>query len=169
MTDEVDVIGCPEVLLPLIDYLEQLTEPAGLGPLEAMLESMQMSREDFGSYCSFDPRKYKRNYIARSKWFDLILLCWRPGQRSPIHDHVGSACAFRVIEGTGSETRFEQAIGDTRVTATETHEMPTGYICAAYDDDIHEVANRTDDDLITLHAYSPRLKMTTYPRPVGVS
>lgn len=165
MSEDASVIDCPKGLSPLMDYLEQLTEPASLDRLEALLQRTRMRRDDFGSFCNFGTRTYKRNLIARSKWFELALLCWRPGQRSPIHDHRSSACAFRVIEGTGIETLFDLTGEGKAVTAGESHEMPEGYICAAHDGDIHDVANRTDSDLITLHAYSPRLKMTTYPRP----
>lgn len=165
MSEDASVIDCPKGLVPLMDYLEQLTEPASLSTLESLLQRTRMRREDFRSFCNFGVRTYKRNLIARSKWFELALLCWRPGQRSPIHDHRSSACAFRVIEGTGTETLFHLTGEGKAVTPGDSHEMPEGYICAAHDGDIHDVANRTDSDLITLHAYSPRLKMTTYPRP----
>ena len=164
---EIDsVIDCHKALSPLLDYLEHLKEPASLSRLESLLQKTRMCREDVGSYCNFGSRTYVRNVIAQSKWFDLLLLCWRPGQRSPIHDHRGSACAFRVLEGIGTETRFEPVLEGNQVRAIEHSEMPEGYICAAYDDDIHEVANLAGSDLITLHAYSPRLAMTTYPRQV---
>lgn len=166
MSEDPSVIDCPKGLEPLLGYLEQLTGPASLSRLESLLRSTRMTRQDFGSFCNFGLRSYKRNIIARSRWFDLALLCWRSGQRSPIHDHRNSACAFRVIEGTGTETLFHlTGEGDKAVRPVESHEMPEGYICAAHDGDIHDVANRADSDLITLHAYSPRLKMTTYPRP----
>ncbi|MFG0291829.1 MAG: cysteine dioxygenase [Phycisphaerales bacterium JB065] len=168
MSEDASVIDCPKGLEPLLGYLEQLTGPASLSRLEALLRSTRMTRQDFGSFCNFGLRSYKRNVIARSRWFDLALLCWRPGQRSPIHDHRNSACAFRVIEGEGTETRFELTGQGKEVHPVESHDMPEGYICAAHDGDIHDVANQTDSDLITLHAYSPRLKMTTYPRPASV-
>ena len=165
MFPEVDVIDCPAGLQSLVEYLEELKEPASLSRLESLLQSTHMRREDFGSFCRFSDRTYRRNVIARSTWFDLLLLCWRPGQRSPIHDHRGSACAFRVIEGVGTETRFELTGEGRNVRAIERCRMPEGFICAAYDDDIHDVVNATDRDLITLHVYSPRLRMTSYPRP----
>lgn len=165
MSEDASVIDCPKGLEPLLSYLEQLTAPATLDRLETLLRSTRMTRQDLGSFCNFGLRTYKRNIIARSRWFDLALLCWRPGQRSPIHDHRSSACAFRVIEGTGTETLFQLTGEGKEVRPIDSHEMPEGYICAAHDGDIHDVANRTDADLITLHAYSPRLKMTTYPRP----
>ena len=47
----------------------------------------------------------------------------------------------------------------------QTTKMDQGYVCAAEDDDIHQVANMQDPgkDLITLHIYSLPIKnMTTY-------
>ena len=37
------------------------------------------------------------------------MLCWKNGQRSPIHDHTGSSCGVRVLRGTLTETLFELA------------------------------------------------------------
>ena len=39
-------------------------------------------------------------------WYQAWVMCWRNGQRSPIHDHKGSSCAVRVLRGTLTETLF---------------------------------------------------------------
>ncbi|QYO64773.1 cysteine dioxygenase family protein [Leptolyngbya sp. 7M] len=96
--------------------------------------------------------------------YELLALCWRSGHCTPIHDHRGVSCAFRVIHGTGTEIRF-QMTPSGMVCPVQTNAMAPGYVCAAEDDDIHQVANMQapGEDLVTLHIYSPPIsKMHTY-------
>ena len=90
--------------------------------------------------------------------YQALILCWRKGQRSPIHDHTGSSCGVRVLEGTATETSFAQT-PDGYVYATGSRELPPGAVCGSQDADIHQVSNLQpgDADLITLHVYSPPL------------
>lgn len=154
--------ACP-ALKPLIDWLRSLEEPAGLDDLHARLTALNITREDLGPYVAFSENTYARNRVAASGFFELLVVCWGPGQRSLIHDHTGSACAFKVIEGNGVETGYER----TQKGLAEPGEarlLETGCVCASMDSDVHEVTNRsTDEALITLHIYTPPLNhMNTY-------
>ena len=154
----------PARLAPLVEYLESLRGRADLDVLSGLLKKADITRKDIEPFCIFGTRGYKRNTISASPWFELLALCWRSGQCSTIHDHAGSSCAFRVIEGQGTEIRFQQTPSGLLCPAVAT-EMNPGYICAAEDSDIHQVANMQapGKDLITLHIYSPPIKrMTTY-------
>ena len=86
------------------------------------------------------------------------ILCWRAGQRSPIHDHRGSSCGVRVISGEATETAFEMT-EEGHVFATRTKKLSEGFTCATQDMDIHQLSNlqSAGRDLITLHIYSPPL------------
>ncbi|MCC6676617.1 MAG: cysteine dioxygenase family protein [Phycisphaerales bacterium] len=151
-------------LAELIGYLESIRARADLAVLSRLLGQIRVSRADIEPICTFGVRGYRRNTIARSDWFELLALCWRSGHCTPIHDHVGSSCAFRVVEGTGTEIRFLPTPSGL-ICPAETIRMAPGYVCAAKDEDIHQVANMqaAGQDLITLHIYSPPIsKMRTY-------
>lgn len=151
-------------LAPLLGYLQSLDHRADLSALSRLLTTMHVCREDVSTACMFGVKGYKRNCIARSEWFELLACCWRSGDRTPIHDHRGVSCAFRIIEGLGTETRFTQTASGL-LCATESIAMPAGYVCAAEDSDIHQVANMQapGTDLVTLHIYSPPIRqMHTY-------
>lgn len=151
-------------LRPLIEYLETLTGRADLDVLSGLLKKVSITRADIEPFCVFGTRGYKRNTISSSPWYELLALCWRSGQCSTIHDHNGSSCAFKVIEGQGTEIRFSVTPSGLLCPVVAT-KMDPGYICAAEDADIHQVANMQapGKDLITLHMYSPPIKrMTTY-------
>jgi cysteine dioxygenase len=151
-------------LVGLIEYLDGLTARADLAVLGRLLEQAAVTREDLLPACIFGTRGYRRNTISEGPWYELLCLCWRSGHVTPIHDHRGVSCAFKVIEGTGTEIRFELTASGLVCPCT-TATMAPGYICAAQDTDIHQVANMQapGHDLITLHIYSPPIvKMHTY-------
>ena len=151
-------------LAEVIGYLKGLEQRADLSILAEMLGRLDVTREDFLCACTFGSKAYRRNTIASSQWFELLALTWRSGNCTPIHDHEGVSCAFRVVEGTGTEIRFERTPSGL-VCPVGTTQMKPGYVCAAEENDIHQVANMQAPgmDLITLHIYSPRITaMTVY-------
>lgn len=156
---------CTPKLDALIGYLDSLTGRADLAVLSRLLADVGVTRDDLEPRCVFNPRGYRRNTLSRTDWYELLALCWHSGDCTPIHDHKGSSCAFRVIHGVGTEIRFERTPAGL-VCPVRTIRMEPGYICAADDDDIHQVANMQPpgQDLITLHIYSPPIRtMQTYP------
>lgn len=144
-------------LAPLIDYLNSLTKPADLPTLRRLLSELDITRADLGRHVHFESDHYARNKVANSAWYELVCVCWKPGQRTPIHDHRSSSCAFLVVEGEATEIVFEQGPDHTLGAEAAPAVRSRGYICASWDADIHEVINDTDRDLITLHIYSPAL------------
>jgi len=151
-------------LRALITYLESLTGRADLASLERHLHHAAITREDLGDACVFGTGGYRRNVISRSAQYELLALCWRSGHCTPIHDHKGSSCAFRVVHGLGTEIRFMRTPSGL-ICPCATMQMPEGYVCAAEDADIHQVVNMQapGQDLVTLHIYStPIAKMNTY-------
>jgi cysteine dioxygenase len=90
--------------------------------------------------------------------YHALIICWRGGQRSPIHDHVGSNCAVKVLRGVATETIFERG-PNGMIYATGSRILNAGEVCASADSDIHQVSNleANENDLITLHLYSPPL------------
>lgn len=158
-TSSVDVQQAFPKLGRLIAYLDSLTGRADLAVLERLLGELDITDADLRPACRFKSERYQRNTIRQTEWYELVALCWESGQRTPIHDHRASSCAFRVIKGAASETRFERSASGL-ICPTHTHRMEPGYICAAEDADIHQVANTQPpgEALITLHIYSPPLR-----------
>ena len=35
-----------------------------------------------------------------------LILVWTPGKESPVHDHAGSHCVMKVLQGSLKETRY---------------------------------------------------------------
>jgi cysteine dioxygenase len=131
--------------IPLSDILRWLTE----SPLTAT---------DLSNFLVFKSDRYVRNLVHSGCSYQCLLLCWRSGQRSPIHNHRGSHCGVKVLSGVATETLFTRAANGMVVPQSSRY-LPPAQITVSADDDIHQVSNLQGGgaDLITLHIYSPPL------------
>ena len=128
-----------------------------LAELTARLKELDVAFDELRDYVRFDPDRYRRNLLHEGPAHQALVLCWRPGQRSPIHDHRGSSCGVRVIRGVSVETLFERRSGG-HVYAVGSREHPPGTVIGSQDDEIHQISNLDEhEDLITLHVYTPPL------------
>ncbi len=144
--------------------LDQYTDPIPLEVLTRDIQRLRVDLESVREHLVFAPEKYRRNLIHAGPAYHALLLCWRSGQASPIHDHRGSACAVRVLRGEATETVYE-VTEEGRAVALKTTKLAEGFTCATQDLDIHRLANEQSPgkDLVTLHVYSPPLvKMGQY-------
>lgn len=132
--------------------------------LRDWLERCPLQLEDVLGYCRYHPEHYVRNLVRASSAFHALVLCWRNGHRSPIHDHRGSGCAVKVLSGTATETVFETA-PNGMVFATSSRLLGAGSIAYSENADVHQISNlqAAAADLVTLHVYSPPLlRMNVY-------
>ena len=72
-----------------------------------IIRSIKLPISAFENYCSWSNESYTRNCIIKDKKFELILLCWEKGQKTPIHDHGGEECWVKVIQGELRETLYK--------------------------------------------------------------
>jgi cysteine dioxygenase len=114
--------------------------------------------DDLRDFMVFGRERYVRNLVHAGAGYQALLLCWRNGQRSPIHNHRGSNCGVKILKGEATETTFARAPNGL-FYAVGSRTLPPGHICASADDDVHQISNLQDHgaDLITLHIYSPPL------------
>ena len=142
----------------LFRALDEFTDEIPLSVLSDWIENSEILEDRIQSFIKFHPDHYLRNLMRRGPAYHALVLCWQPGQRSPIHDHLGSACAVRVIKGTATETMFSQT-EDGFVYPTHSRFLNQGDTMASDSADIHQVSNLqpSGSPLITFHLYSPPL------------
>jgi len=148
----------------LFQFLDRLEGRVPLEELTAQLEQHDIDCSDVADFIHFSDQSYTRNLVRSGSWYQVLVLCWKNGQRSPIHDHAGSSCGIRVLRGTLTESLFEFA-PNGHVFPTFSRQMMTGEVQGSQDSDLHQVSNLQEEgaDLITLHVYSPPLQwMGTY-------
>ncbi len=105
-------------------------------------------------------------HVSDCRGLSVVALVWRPGQRTPIHDHV-SWCVVGVYRGIEHETHYRR-VGDVLV--------PTGHIVARPGDvealippagNIHLVEAAGRGLTISIHVYGAdieRLGSSVYQR-----
>src|SRR5438874_627902 len=84
--------GGPRMERPLaafLRHLDSLREPAPLAELVARLQRLDITCDDVAKQILFSARGYTRNLVRGGEWYQALILCWKNGQRSPIHDHAG--------------------------------------------------------------------------------
>jgi cysteine dioxygenase len=154
----------PLIAPSLFADLDHYTEQVPLAVLTRWLRHAELELQDVKRFLRFHPQHYVRNLLHSGPMFQALVLCWRNGQRSPIHDHQGSNCAVKVLQGTALETIFQHA-ANGMIYAVSSGELAEGSITASQDADIHQISNLQGEgaDLVTLHLYSPPLLyMNTY-------
>lgn len=139
--------------------------------LQEVMEAYQSDEQDWSKYAMFDQRKYTRNLVdAGNGNYNLIVLCWGPGQSSPIHDHANSHCLFKCLDGELTETRFRfpesskemETISENTYTKNQVNYMSNQI-------GLHKVANNGSRPSVSLHLYSPPiLECKTFCQDTGV-
>jgi cysteine dioxygenase len=148
----------------LFDYLDGLKNRAALAELTARLAQANFDLAELAPFMRYSPKTYSRNLVRAGPLYNLLVLCWKNGQRSPIHDHRGSSCAVRVLDGMMTETIFEFA-PNGHIKPILSRDVAPGVTIGSQDTDIHQVSNlqASGKNLVTLHIYSPPLMvMGTY-------
>jgi 3-mercaptopropionate dioxygenase len=85
--------------------------------------------------------------------FSVCALVWRPGQETPIHDHV-TWCVVGVVQGAEHEELFALRDGESALESVGRAVNETGAVSGfAPPGDIHRVRNHGSEVAISLHVY----------------
>ena len=136
-----------------------------LAQLRDWMVDLQLSESLFERHLSFSDRTYQRKLLCRTPRFDLLILCWRPGQSSTIHDHADSLNATRVYRGVLTSRTFEVSqrqpidrCSADRCCLQSEEKLGAGAIATVDRQQIHQLANTSEENLVTLHIYARPLK-----------
>ena len=151
-----DETPCP--LVCLIRQLERCGRPLSPRELVRSVTRIELTRWDLQRFVRFADNACQDQPIHACDHFEIRCLCWESGQRSSIHDHRGSRCCVRVVDGVLTNRDFE-CRSDGRLHVVRRCELPAGGLLARQDDEIHQAANEQPPghNLVTLHVYSPPL------------
>ncbi|KAJ3062090.1 hypothetical protein HDU98_001998 [Podochytrium sp. JEL0797] len=177
----------------LVTYLHAQLDNKGLHEMERLeisqiqeaMESYVSNLEEWSQFRHFDVGRYTRNLVDGGNGkFNLMILCWPEGIASPIHDHAGSHCLMKMLEGGLKETRYawpedkgpitslplsllpsitDQSVSDAvdsfgKKGMQVTLETPLELDQVAYIHDkigLHRVSNHTSGPSVSLHLYCP--------------
>jgi cysteine dioxygenase len=152
--------------LSLDDFISEMSrEPVSSLSHERLMDlagRLYLSGGLVANRTAFAEGSYARNLVCRTPSFELLVLCWRPGQQSNIHDHAGALNAIRVYSGQLTSRTFSQTGGASSgvgpVVQDAEERVPADARMIGLDrDGIHQLANTSGDDLVTIHVYAPAL------------
>ncbi len=152
------------------DRLLELPHPFRKDAVQEVVRQLRPSMEELKPYLHFSDASYTRTLFYGGPRFEVLVLCWLPGQVSPIHDHAASICSMAVVQGTCTSEAYRPA-GDVRpdhlaaggeitLEATGIETFNRDEVVTVIGGDIHRVGNRpeADDDLVTVHFYLPAIR-----------
>ncbi|HSB28553.1 MAG TPA: cysteine dioxygenase family protein, partial [Pyrinomonadaceae bacterium] len=88
----------------LVQNLQQQTTPPTIEQISSWLSAASITESDLQPFLGFKEGNYWRHRVCRNESVEMLVICWRPGQRTPIHDHNGSHGVVRVQKGLLWET-----------------------------------------------------------------
>ena len=148
----------PFSLPELVEALGSVNSAPSLKQIYDWLEKVEVSAEELQPYIGFKEGNYWRHRVCRNEFVEMLVLCWRPGQRTPIHDHNGSHGGVKICEGLLWETTFSyDPVKGLAYNAAR--EYPRGSVTGSDVPDIHQLGNPdvSGQDLVTIHVYAPPL------------
>lgn len=148
--------------------------------VSAILSERTVRDSSLAGFLNFRDEKYARNLVYRCDAFEMMVLCWQPGQVTPIHNHSGQCGWVRVLRGRMEETDYaapdwmrggvipagrieidDEGVGHgVTLTELDTRTIAAGREVSAVDRarSIHRLGNprRHPDDerAVTLHVYA---------------
>lgn len=152
-------LSTQQLSLPeLVSELDSQTSIPNREQINNWLENAVISTEELAPYMGFKEGNYWRHRVYRSEFVEMLVLCWRPGHRTPIHDHNGSHGGVRVQEGRLWETifRYDEVAGLQYQSARD---YSPGEVTGSDIPDIHQLGNPdvSEQNLVTIHVYAPPL------------
>jgi cysteine dioxygenase len=139
-----------------IDTLEELVEKLDDSNPEnhgRIIKKMNIPISEFEEYASWNKEGYTRNCINRTTNYELILLCWKKGDVTPIHSHDGQKCWVYQVQGKVTEVRYEENIAGELIE-TNRMQLNPGKLTFMNDNmGYHKLNNDTDGRAMTLHVY----------------
>lgn len=144
--------------------LDRCRGTPSLADLERCLRGAPLDLADVLPHTASDRAGYVRTLLRVTHRYEALVMCWLPGQYSPVHDHGASACAVKIMQGAATETIYTLA-PDGLADPVAERVFHAGEVVVAADPDIHSLGNfpvpgqqlHWPVALVTLHVYAPQL------------
>lgn len=145
-------VGSDVDIESLNDLVEALEE-GEFSQVESQIKDLVLTEDKLEPYLFWEKGSYTRNCIAHNNEFELLLLCWEPGQKTAVHCHNGQECWVKVVNGEFEEVMYtlddndfpklqlKQTFSETQITSMKNPEL------------FHSLENISSERAITLHLY----------------
>lgn len=149
----------------LVQELLRHRDPAAYG---AILERYAVPSHDLEPYFRWNTRHYTRTCIHRNEDFELLVICYEPGQRTSVHDFDSQTAWIHPVHGEVVEERFELQPGDGVKRTRELHLRAGDMDQFMNGKAIHRFTNRGPERAVTLNLYAkPLSRWRVYDERTG--
>ena len=127
------------------------------GQFASIAQHLSLTKIDVLPYATFSPTSHTRNCLELNERFELILLCWEPGQITAIHDHGGEECWVYFMDSLFEEIIYERSQPKLRQTQSKT--ASNGSV--SYMSDflgVHSLKNAGNRRGFSLHLYAKPIR-----------
>lgn len=146
------------------DFIAEIVQlPASqlqLAHLQDWVARLDLKDDLFRRHMSFCSQGYQRKLLCRTSRFEMLILCWQPGQSSTVHDHADSLNVTRVYRGVLTSRKFGSSVSLTgrELLTPQAEHLQKDELTAVDSYSIHQLANTSDENLVTLHVYARPLQ-----------
>lgn len=129
-----------------------------------ILRRLVVSPEELAGHALFSEKRYARNLVHKTSGFEIMIMCWKAGQRSSIHDHAGSLGGLKILSGELTESLFEKA-PNGMIKSLSSADYPVSATRVEETSLIHQISNLQNENrqAISVHIYVPPLvRMNVY-------
>ena len=122
--------------------------------IHAYLQQTLIEPASLQRYVFFRTDRYTRNLVFKNEAFELLVICWNPGQQAPVHGHEGERCWSRVEQGSLLFCNYREVSESPLVVqqVSDPCRGERGHLDGPAD--IHSVANPASEPAVSLHLYS---------------
>ncbi|HMC97405.1 MAG TPA: cysteine dioxygenase family protein [Flavobacteriales bacterium] len=150
--------------------VEELLRHRDAEAYAGILARYDVPGHDLEPYFRWNSRHYTRTCINRNEEFELLVICYEPGQRTSIHDYDSQMAWIHPVMGEVVEERFTFTQGSGVAVEREIHLRPGTVHPFTSGPSIHRFTNRGPGRAVTLNLYArPVRKWRVYDEGTGTS
>ena len=147
-----------KTLSKLIDLLVDKNK----SEIDEIVSKISIPISEFEKFTNWEEGYYTRNCIVRTDNFELLLICWKPGQKTPIHCHNKQNCWMYIVSGevTEHQYKFDKNEMPIKIKTSQLESGKSFYI----NDEIalHQLQNKTNSPCLSLHLYANPIDTCSY-------
>ena len=139
-----------ENLVKALESLEQFTPEN----VHWVVSECDLGVEDLEDWIDYDypvSDSYGRKMVHDGGFFEVMVMCWRPGDYSAIHDHGKAEFGAVKIFGDVEHAIFE--LEDQKFTTISRKRVKSGTTLKVTPSLIHQMGNPGESNFFTLHVY----------------
>lgn len=160
----------PGPIRSLDELVKELLRQRDPSAFQGILERFSVPLRELEPFFRWNTRHYTRTCVHCNDAFELMAICYEPGQRTSVHDYDSQTAWIHAILGTVVEERFELLTDGSLRCTTELHLYPGQVDRLTNGTAIHRFTNPGPDRAVTLNLYaSPMRKWRVYDERTGTS